>query len=149
MAVITTPCLATVYSRAKRTLINTRSVCASFSTRTAAGPVTIKDIVDDMLSQLVIASNELNNLPAGIVAYAQAQENDDQYDVGAEGAAALSTIEDVQDWIIENLPKDGSGFLLERSLGADGGVTLRTVSSAQTAGLRTQLAAVVSAIAAP
>ena len=51
-----------------------------------------------------------------------------------------------RDWIIANFPKDASGYLLYQQFDASGNVTVRQLSTASLAGLRTVLAALIATI---
>lgn len=82
----------------------------------------------------------------GLAAYAQAQKNQPGLDVVAEFNAMLSTLDGVTAWIIANFPKDASGFLLERTWGADSPVD-RSFTPAQMAGFRTALDSLIATIA--
>lgn len=82
----------------------------------------------------------------GLAAYAQQQKNNAQLDVVSEFNALMATIDGVTSWISTNFPKDAGGALLERTLGTDGPTEV-LFSPSQTAGFRTQLDAVIAAIA--
>jgi hypothetical protein len=82
---------------------------------------------------------------SGIGPYAQAQKGDANLDVAAAFNGLLSAIDSVTGWITANFPKDVNGFLLAKTLGADGPVD-RVFTAAQTAGLRTALDSVIAAI---
>lgn len=81
----------------------------------------------------------------GLAAYAQLEKNNNTLDVVAEFNAVISAIDGVSSWINTNFPKDGSGFLLERTLGADGPIE-RTFAPATTATFRTQLDGLIATI---
>jgi hypothetical protein len=81
----------------------------------------------------------------GLADYARAQKNAPGLDVVAEFNALMAAIDGVTGWIAVNFPTDGGGFLLERTLGANGPVE-RQFTPAQTAGFRTQLDTVIAAI---
>ena len=81
----------------------------------------------------------------GLADYAKIQKNSPNLDVVAEFTSMLSAIDGVTTWISTNFPKDGSGFLLAQTWGANGPVD-RTFAPAVTAGLRTQLATLIGSI---
>jgi len=81
----------------------------------------------------------------GIGQYAKDQLDDQTLNLGTEFTAMVAACEGVRDWITANFPNQG-GFLLERSFDANGRMVLGTLSTAQTAGLRTQLDALIAAI---
>lgn len=83
----------------------------------------------------------------GIGPYAQAEKNNPTLDVVAEFTAMTGAIDGCIAWINTNFPKQGgSGYLLAQTLGPEGPVD-RQFTPAETAGLRTQLDAVIAAIA--
>ena len=82
----------------------------------------------------------------GLAAYAQAQKNDASLDVVAAFNGMLSALDNATNWIAANFPKDGSGFLLARTLGADGPVD-RVFPVAQLGTFKAQIDAVVASIA--
>ena len=83
---------------------------------------------------------------SGLAAYARAQKNDENLDVVTEFGEMLAAIDDVTAWISTNFPKDANGYLLAQTWGASGPVD-RTFTPAATAGLRTQLDALIATIA--
>lgn len=82
----------------------------------------------------------------GIGPYAQAQLGSPTLDVAAEFNAMLVAIDAVILWMRDNFPKDANGFLLAQTWG-ENGVVDRQFSPAQTAGLRTQLSALIATVA--
>lgn len=146
MAFRTQSSLARQYDQIKLNASHVKTQCASRRTQMAAGPVAVYDISTGLLGILVEAAERFSSVPAGLDVYAQAQENDPAYDVAAEFVAMRAAIIAARDWLIANLPKDANGRLLERSIVADGTVSLVTVTSAQTAPLRTLLSAIESTI---
>lgn len=107
-----------------------------------AGP--ISGNVAIALHERVIADRArliaIRDLP-GIGNYAKAQEDDPTYDVGAEFNTVVAAVEATRDWLITNV-NTGSWVTF-----AVGGVSTKTFSSAATAGLRTQLDALIATIA--
>ncbi len=138
---------ATAYDRAKVIANNARTRAVTARLAMAAGDVTF-DQVWDLRKSLFAASAQLTGLrsTAGILGYAQDQEIDPTYDVVVEFDALIAAIDAAIVDIATALPVDGSGFLLVQKIG--GGATLdpRLFTPAQTAGLRTSLAAIESAI---
>lgn len=82
----------------------------------------------------------------GLATYVQQQKNNPTMDVVAEFTTMLNTLTTVVNWIAANFPKDANGFLLAQTLGADRPVD-RTFTTAELAGLRTQLDALIATIA--
>ena len=85
-------------------------------------------------------------LVPGLVAYVREQISDPAIDIVAEYNAMLTQINATKNWIAANFPKDASGYLLYHQLGADSRIVQRTLAPAQTAGLRTQLTALIATI---
>lgn len=123
----------------RQTAINVRAECA-------AGNVPSSRILNLFVflkqerSAIVTASGT-----PGIVQFARDQKNSGTLDVVVEFNAMIAAIDGTTDWIDANFPKDGSGFLLAQTLTGSGPLD-RTFTPAQTAGLRTQLDAVVASI---
>lgn len=117
------------------------------STDSAAGNVPAALIVR-YVEALASANDDFARYTAvpGLVAYVREQINDPAIDIVAEYQTMLAQINAVRGWIIANFPKDAGGFLLYHSFGADGRIVQRTLTPAQTAGLRTQLAALIATI---
>lgn len=82
----------------------------------------------------------------GVGAYAQDQFEDSGLDISAEFSAMRSAAIAVRDRIVSDLPTDASGFLSIRTLNADGTITERTFTPAQTANLRADLDALIATI---
>lgn len=81
----------------------------------------------------------------GIGAYAQAQKNQPALDVVAEFNSVIAAMDGVTAWINTNFPKDGSGFLLAQTLGANSPLD-RTFTTAALANFRTQLDSLIATI---
>lgn len=127
--------------------LKVKTYCQSLRTAAAAGPVASGQIlgVYQALRQdraaLVTAAGT-----TGLAQYAKDQKNNQSLDVVAEFNAMVAAIDQVTLWIDNNFPKDASTrALLERTLEAEGPVE-RTFTSAQTAGLRTQLDGLIATI---
>lgn len=82
----------------------------------------------------------------GIAAYAQEQIDDVTIDIVAEFTAMMAQITATIDWVVANFPKDGSGFLLAKTLMSNGRTQDRQFNPAQTATLRTALDALIATI---
>ena len=81
----------------------------------------------------------------GIAQYAKDQLEDQTLTIGADFVAMVAAATSARDWIIANFPNTG-GLLLERSFDANGRMVLATLSTAITAGLRTELDALIATI---
>lgn len=114
------------------------------SLATGANSDEILGIVDSLIE----AKNQLNAVKAitGIGQYAKDQENDQNYDVGAEFNALLATIDAAAAEIITTFPTDGSGFLLSHTLDASGR-SPRTFPAGAVSGIKDKLQFIVDAIA--
>lgn len=93
--------------------------------------------IDDKMSALAATP--------GIAAYAKDEEANPAYEVVTEYNAASAAIGSALTWVQNNFPTDGSGYLLGWQFGATA-LTPRTFTPAATAGLKTELQAVIDAI---
>lgn len=118
------------------------------SNTSAAGDISAKVIVDyaTILADAVVAIDKAAAI-SGIAAYASAQIGDPTLDVVTEFTNMRAAIVATRNWIIANFPKDANGYLLFVSFTADGRYTFRNLTTTQTAGLRTQIAALIATIA--
>lgn len=80
----------------------------------------------------------------GLVQYARDQYNDQTLDIVAEFQAMRAAVIGLRNWIFANIPKDANDVPLLQTLNADGTLSDRTVTPAQTAGFRTQAQAVLA-----
>lgn len=136
--------LATALERAQSQADSLKRLATSYKASLAAGPVTgsyVLGVLDTLRSSRDVFT-ETAGL-AGISEYAQAQLGQT---VSSEFAAMTSAIDNSGSWIMANFPKDGAGFLLERTFAADGSRVERTFTAAQTAGLRTLLDTLIATI---
>ena len=145
MALITADLLAQRYETLKSYALHVRQRTSSFIAELAAGPVESVTVIQEY-QNLGAARDRLNQAAAlsGIGAYAQAAEDDPTYDVVAEIGVVVTAIEAALTWVDSNFPASG-GYILFAQID-DGAVTNRSFTEAQTAGLRTALQAVVTAI---
>ena len=82
----------------------------------------------------------------GIAAYAQEQVNDPSLDVANAFVQMQAQITAVMNWILAAFPADVNGYLLYVRVDSNGVLSYRTFDSAATAGLRTQLDALIATI---
>jgi len=83
----------------------------------------------------------------GLAEYAKTQYDDAALDIAAEYTAMRDAAIALRDWIHTNMPADaGSGAVLLESLNADGSLSPLTVSSAASAGFRTEADAFIATI---
>lgn len=128
-------------------LLRLKGQLVVFRTACAAGDVLASRIIE-MFLVLRVDRNALASQAAtpGLGAYAQSQKNAPTLDIVAEFNAVLAATDSVTTWITTNFPKDGGGYILAQSFGADT-MGERTFTPAQTAGLRTVLDALIATIA--
>lgn len=112
----------------------------------AAGNVGVDYILDivDRLVKAVVVLNSVAAIP-GIGAYAQAQINDQNLNLATEFAAMVSAAETARNWIVTNMPSDGT-YILAAMLAANGTLTYRQFTPAQTSTLRSNLNALIATI---
>jgi hypothetical protein len=83
----------------------------------------------------------------GLVAFAQAQENDGGYDVVTEVNAMIAAVDAVTAEIASLYPEDGSGYLLDRQFSVDGSaIEYRAFTAPQLATLTSLADAVIAEI---
>ena len=123
-----------------------RQQSLSLRSSSAAGPTGFPSILA-YLQSLKAQRAKLATLAAvpGLAAYAQAQLGN-SIDIAAEYTAMLGGIDGCVTWMITNIPKDGSSYLLGAQMDGSGNVTDRTFTSAELAGFRTQLDALIATI---
>jgi hypothetical protein len=141
--------LAQAWATARNTASSIKGRAQALSTQAAAGSIGSSAILDfaTYLADAKIALTKAAQT-GGIAAYAQAQINDPNIDIAAEFTAMMGAIDTTTAWVVDNFPKDGSGFLLARSFqaGSTGRTVDRQFTPAQTATLRTALDALADAI---
>ena len=143
--------VARAFTDADSTAIRLRSLAGALDAQMAAGPVTATLILDDLLAELLSSRAVLiaSKNTSGILDYARDQFDDPAIDLPTEFNALIAALDAVVTWIVDNFPtgSPGAGNWLERfQLAADGTLTDRSFSTAQTAGLRTNLQALFAAI---
>lgn len=114
------------------------SAAGSISSRTVINFATsLADVTDQFAA---------TRLLTGIAQYARDQIGDQGIDVVAEFTAMETAAIETRDWITANFPQDGSGYLLMVQFDVNGRQSIRTLAAAQTAGLRTELDALIATI---
>ncbi len=140
--------VARAFNNADSTVVRLRALAGALDAQMASGPVPARTILEDLLEELrssrvtLISSRDTS----GILDYARDQFGDATIDLPAEFLALLAAIDMVIAWIVVNFPVGTGGFIQQHILAADGSMTDRSFSSGQTAGLRTELQALVAAI---
>ena len=139
--------LSLVLEEIDQRVIGLKSYAQKLSAQSAAGAVTSARVLN-CYGDLKGARAELVRAAAtpGLAEYARAQKNNGTLDVVAEFNALIAQVDITVQWIVDTFPKDGNGSLLAQTLGAIGPDD-RLFTPAQTAGLRTQLAALIALIA--
>jgi hypothetical protein len=129
---------------------NIRGVAANAKAQAANALTTLAGTVDTsfifpMLDQLrgFIASINTWKAIAGLDSYATAQGYTGS--LNADCTTATNAAQGCITWVFTNFPTSG-GFLQAETLNADGSRTLRTFTTAQTAGLQTALQSFVQTI---
>jgi len=105
------------------------------------------DFLREIYRTLARANNQFDNLKTtpGLAAYATEQENDVSYNVVTEFTTMQAAISSALSWMDTNVPT--SVTVKTPNQWADGETLIsNTFTAAQTAGLRTALSAVISAI---
>ena len=135
------------YSEAKRLAARAKSFAQSHHDAMAANSVSANLLLQllNELKSLIERWTEIAATP-GIGAYAQDQENDPAYNVATEFTAMLNAARAARDRIIADLPKAPGGEIAIHTLAADGATSTRAFTPAQTANLRTDLAAFIATI---
>lgn len=133
------------YDRARNVARDLKRLSETRKAESAAGDISAS-VLRELVNRLVAADAafaEVASVP-GIADYAQAQEGDAAYDVAAEFNAMRAAVQATRDWILNAVPQSG-GFVLVEAWDASG-VSQRTFTPTQTAGLRTQLDSLMAAI---
>lgn len=89
--------------------------------------------------------SDFSSVP-GIAQYAKDQQDDQAYNVVGEFNAMVTAVVSARDWIVVNMPDDGT-YLLGHTIELDGSVTPRPFTSGQLSGLVTELDAVIATVA--
>lgn len=118
----------------------------------AAGPVSANAIIGTVqrysAGNSSILTPALTNSPL-LVSLAQETGMANEAAALAAVQAVVNAIGDVAGWVFSNFPKTSSGnplYILKDTINASGSLTVRQFSTAQTAGLRTELQKIVDAI---
>lgn len=137
-----------------RAYIEVKTRALSMKNRAISGQSDMTDNVNsDYLIELMLALRsdysrleELRVMP-GLVAYAKDQENDALYDIAAEFSVMQAAASAAVLWIKNNLPEDGSGYLLLYKTTADADLSPRSFAPGVTAPLVALLGTLEAAIA--
>lgn len=135
------------YQQVKGAAANVKAECASYIAQMAASGANYV-LLRDLYVFLKNANAQFTTLAAtpGIVTYAKAQEDDENYDVAAEFTAMQSAITAVLAWMNANVPTSVTA-LAPSAWTATGPLISTSFNAAQTLGLRTALQAAADSIA--
>lgn len=119
--------------------IDVRAACA-------AGSVS-GNLIKEYFLRLIAekAANVAAAAVSGIGAFAQEYDGGAGYDVSTEFAAFNTALDAARDWMIANVPTATQGEVRMETWSTSG-ISVRTFSSAQTAGFRTTLDSVLAAM---
>lgn len=132
-----------------RTAARLKANSAAFRAQAEAGTVKADKITEDVLRHLVVARDTFIAAAAvpNIAAYVAEMRGVTAQQVTTAFNDMLGAVNAAISWVATNIPKDASGYMLIRQIDAQGAMTYRDFSPAQTAGLRTALQAVEATIA--
>lgn len=136
--------LASALDRAQSQADSIKRIAQNNKDRMAAGTITAGGLLS-LLDNLAGAKTALSDAAglAGMGEFAQAQLGQT---VTTEFANLMTALDNAGAWIISNFPKDAGGYLLAETWGTNGARVERTFTTAQTAGLRTLLDALIATI---
>jgi hypothetical protein len=137
---------AIAYAGVKTRLRAFRQYTTDVRAACAAGTVSgnlIKEYFVRLLSER--AANVTAAAVPGLGAFAQEYDGGAGYNVATEFASLNTALDDARDWMIANVPTAAQGEVRMETWSASG-VAVRTFSTAQTAGFRTTLDGVLSAM---
>jgi hypothetical protein len=149
-----TPSLAEVYKSAVSRSGIIKQRAQDLIDRSLAGPIPVKDVGD--FATFIADGNDVftqvEGLGSDINTYAQAQTRTPARDLVAEATALKSAIANVRSWLNTNYPKASNGTfpavasLQEHTFDANFRRVSVTATTAQTSGLRTQLATITASV---
>lgn len=139
--------LGKAYQQAQNESIRVKVFATQARNALIAGNVSanaVLQIMSNMKSSIELWDS-VSSLP-GIAQFAKDQQDDPDYDVVAEFLAMKNEAVATRDWVITNFPKSAGDFIEKDTLEADGAITVRFFTPAQTTGLQTALSDLVAAI---
>lgn len=141
MAFRTTTSLAVEYERLKAFARHLRAQAVRHRSTTD-----LPTVVGELIPLLREASTRFASVPSGMAAFAQAQEDDPAYDVAAEFTAMKAAVDDALSTLVGAMPQDGDGYVLDRTMDAQGNVAARALTQSQITGMQNKLDAVIATI---
>jgi hypothetical protein len=138
--------LDAAWAGARNTAAQIKAQCTALNAQIAAGPVSSQVIINN-LSFFATLNTQLTAYAAvpGLAAYAQQQVNNPSLDVAGAFTTMQAALVATGNWIVTNFPTDSSGFLQATQF-SNGQVQWANFTSAQLAGLVTQLNALSATI---
>jgi hypothetical protein len=139
---------AETYRQVKGAAVQLKAICQGFNARLLANNADYQFLYDIYVT-LARANSQFDALKTtpGLSTYAQSQEDDAAYDVAAEFTAMQSAINSAQNWMETNVPVKNRTVKSVNTWDSSDSILISDVfTPAQTAGLRTQLDAVIAAI---
>ena len=132
-----------------RAAANLKQRCSAFRVKSGATSVAADEITEDLLRYLMNAKAVFARAAglSGIADYVAGQRGTTSEQVVAAFTAMSDAVTSAIAWIAANLPKDGNGYLLVRTIAADGTMAYRTFAPAVLANLRTILQSVEDTVA--
>ena len=146
MSVITVPVVELEYDAFKGSAALLKARLNAVITRLEGSTVS-SELMLSTYVKLGIARDQFTEymLVPGMVAHAQAAEDDVLYNVATETTALVAAIQDAIDWVDANFPSS-AGYLLDAAA-ADGVITYRTLPTTAADAFSVKLAAVVALVA--
>jgi hypothetical protein len=138
--------LAEAWTQARQIAAGIKDTATSLRTGSAAGPVGSSQILRMAvyLQEQRIRLLAIRNMP-GIGQYVKDQMNNQAMDIATDFNTMITAMDDVINWIVNNFPQSG-GFLAAQTIAANGSIVDRQFSTAQTAGIRPPLDALMASI---
>jgi len=134
------------YDDAKRIAVQVQSFASNRATSWAGGADASQILsAADNLKSFRDRLNDVKSTP-GIAAYARDQEDDQAYDVAAEFSALLAAVDAAITQIVNDMPKDGSGYILVYQINADGSLAPRSFGAGGLSSVIAALNAIVAAV---
>lgn len=137
--------LADGLAESRRLARNIKNRSQSLHDQSAVGDISARGIAiyADEMKQIDDRLNVLRQIP-GMQQYARDQYNNQSLDIATEFTTMRNTLQTTITWIVTNLPQ-GARWLEQEEFVADRLVE-RMLNSTQTAGLRTELLALIATI---
>jgi hypothetical protein len=139
--------LERAWSHARQWAGMVKLAASNVRTLSLAGTLTATNVLQlsNHLADAKVEFARVSSVP-GIGAYAQEQVANPALNIATEFTGMTNAIDGTIGWIVANFPKDGGGFLLAQTILASGRQQDRVFTAVATAGFRTQLDALISAI---